>query len=126
MSRRELTLLNAGVRLAYGVAVTLWPSGTADTPLPLAPDTDDRPKARLFVRGFAAHQIGVALAGLASLRSPQFEPAAIALAGAIDALDVVTALIEGRARGHWDEDLLGGMIFSGVGVATALVAWHVD
>lgn len=122
MSRRGLILLNAGIRLAYGVVVALWPSSTADTPLALAPDTDESPEARLFVRGFSAHQVGVGLAGLASLRSEGLQPAAIALAGAIDALDIATAVIEARARDSWDEDLVGGAIFSGVGLATALLA----
>jgi hypothetical protein len=122
LSRRGLILLNAGIRLAYGVVVALWPSSTSDTPLALAPGTDELPEARLFVRGFSAHQVGVGLAGLASLRRRELEPAAIALAGAIDALDIATAVVEARARGRWDEDLLGGAIFSGAGLATALLA----
>ena len=124
MSRRGLILINTGVRLAYGLVVALWPSATAETPVPLAPDTDALPEARLFVRGFSAHQVGVGLVGLASLRSRELEPAAIALAGAIDALDVATAVIEARARGRWDEDLAGGAILSGAGVAAALAAWR--
>jgi hypothetical protein len=115
-------VLNAGIRLAYGVVVALWPSSRSKTPLALAPDTDELPEARLFVRGFSAHQVGVGLAGLASLRRRELEPAAIALASAIDALDITTAVIEARARGRWDEDLLGGAIFSGAGLATALLA----
>jgi hypothetical protein len=95
---------------------------TANTPLPLAPDTDELPEARLFVRGFSAHQVGVGLAGLASLRRKELEPAAIALAGAIDALDIATAVIEARERGRWDGDLVGGAIFSGAGLATGLAA----
>jgi hypothetical protein len=126
VSRRKLTLLNAGVRLAYGVAVTLWPSSTADKALSLAPSTEDLPAARLFVRGFSAHQIGVGLAGLASLGRREFEPTAIALAGATDALDMASALIEARVRGRWDEDLIGGTIFSAAGLATALAAWRAN
>jgi hypothetical protein len=33
----------------------------------LAPDTEEFPQARLFIRGFAAHQIVVALVCLASV-----------------------------------------------------------
>ena len=124
MSRRKLILLNASVKLAYGVVVTLWPSKTADNPLRLAPNTDALPEARLFVRGFSAHQIGVALAGLACSGRRELEPTAIALAGAIDALDIGSAVIEARARGSWDEDLIGGVLFSGAGFAAALAAWR--
>jgi hypothetical protein len=124
VSRRRLILLNAGVRLAYGVIVALWPSRTADTPVALAPDTDGLPEARLFVRGFSAHQVGVGLAGLASLRKKDLEPVALALASAIDALDIASALVEARARGTWDEDLIGGAIFSGAGLGTAIAAWR--
>lgn len=95
-----LMLLNAGIGLAYGVVVARWPSSTADTPLPLAPNTDELPEARLFAGGFSAHQVGVGLAGLA------------------------TTLLEARARGRWDEDLVGGAVFSGAGLATALAAWR--
>jgi hypothetical protein len=123
VSRRNLILLNAGVRLAYGVVVTLWPSNTIDNSLRLAPDTDALPEARLFVRGFSAHQIGVAFVGLASIRKRELEPVAITLAGTIDALDVGSAVIEARARGRWDEDLIGGALFSGAGLATAVAAW---
>ena len=112
------------MRLGYGVVVLLWPSSSAKTAVPLAPDTDGMPAARLFVRGFAAHQIAVALVGLASLRTPKLEGAAIALAGAIDAADVATALIEGRVRGSFDQDLIGGILFSGAGIATAIGAWQ--
>ena len=108
----------------YGVIVALWPSRTADAPVALAPDTDGLPEARLFVRGFSAHQVGVGLAGLASLRRKELAPVALALAGAIDALDIASALIEARARGTWDEDLIGGAIFSGAGLGTAIAAWR--
>jgi hypothetical protein len=124
MSPGGLILLNAGIRLAYGVIVALWPSASANTRLPLAPDTDRLPEARLFVRGFSAHQIGVGLVGLASLRRKELQPAAAALAGAVDALDIASAVVEARARGRWDEDLVGGAIFSGAGLATALAAWR--
>jgi hypothetical protein len=126
VSRRKLVLLNSGVRLAYGVAVTLWPSGTAHKAVALAPNTDELPPARLFVRGFSAHQIGVALVGLASLHRRELEPTAIALAGAIDSLDIASALIEARARGSWDEDLIGGTVFSAAGLASVLAAWRAD
>ncbi len=124
MWRRRLILVNAAVRLAYGVIVALWPSRTADTRVALAPDTDGLPEARLFVRGFSAHQVGVGLAGLASLRKKELEPVALALASAIDALDIASALVEARARGTWDEDLIGGAIFSGAGLGTAIAAWR--
>jgi hypothetical protein len=102
------------------VAVTLWPSSTADKAVSLAPNTDELPEARLFVRSFSAHQIGVALVGLVSVGRREGQPTAIALAAAIDAIDVATALLEARARDRWDADPIGGILFSGAGLATAL------
>jgi hypothetical protein len=113
-------LVNSVFRLTYGVGALLVPSAMAQARL--VPDTEDRPDARLFVRGFGAHQIGVAALGLRSLSRPRLARPAIALAVAIDALDVVTAAVEARARGRVDADAAGGLVFSAAGVATALAA----
>src|SRR5258707_9850625 len=82
MSKRNLLLLNAGFRMTYSIGGLLSPAAMGK--LQLAADTPERPDARLFVRGFSAHQIGVATLGLASLRwRPLARPAAPA-AGAVD------------------------------------------
>ena len=118
----SLALANATIRLAYGLVVVAAPSKTADTGMALAPNTDDLPEARLFVRGFAAHQIAVGLVGLASVRRRDLHRAGMLLAAGIDLVDIVTALIEARARRRLDPDLTGGIAFSGVGLASALAA----
>jgi hypothetical protein len=88
----------------------------------LTPDTEERPDARLFVRGFSAHQIGVAALGLASICRRELERPAMLAAAAIDVADMVTAVVEAADRRSIDADLAGGFVFSGAGVATALVA----
>jgi hypothetical protein len=120
MSGRALLLANCLFRFSYGVAALLAPSTSASARL--VPDTEERPDARLFVRGFGSHQVAVAAVGLASLRRDRLERPALALAAAIDVADVLSALIEARARGRLDDDLVGGVAFSLAGLATAAVA----
>jgi hypothetical protein len=112
VSRAKLTLLNGAVRLGYGLYVTAWPSRSAGTALPLAPDTDAFPEARLFVRGFSAHQIGVALVSVASLRRRDLAASALAL-----------AMSRPMLVGDGIQTSSGGAIFSGVGLAPAVAAW---
>src|SRR6478609_8127953 len=120
MTKRRLMLVNAGFRIAYGIGGLLSPAAMAK--LRLAADTPERPDARLFVRGFSAHQIGVAILGLASLRWRRLErPAAIA-AVAIDVTDMLSAAVEAGKRGGLEGDLAGGLVFSAAGVATAAAA----
>lgn len=119
MSRRNLLLLNSAVRLAYGLGGLLAPGPMAKSRL--AAETDGRPDARLFVRAFSAHQILVGALGLAAVRRRGLEAPAIAAAVAIDASDIASALAEGAERGRLDQDLGGGIAFSGAGLATA--AW---
>jgi hypothetical protein len=113
-------LVNSLFRLGYGVGALLTPARMAAAGM--VPGTDDRPEARLFVRGFGAHQIGVAAVGLAGLRRRRLQRPAIALAVAIDAVDLASALVESRARGRADADTVGGMVLSAAGVATAYAA----
>jgi hypothetical protein len=117
MSKRSLILVNGLFRVSYGLGALFVPLKMAE--LKLAADTAKHPEARLFVRGFGAHQIGVAAVGLASRRWRRLErPAAIA-AIAIDVGDMLSALVEIRGRGRADADLSGGLVFSAAGVATA-------
>jgi hypothetical protein len=120
MSRRKLMLVNAGFRMAYGIGGLLSPAAMGRARL--AADTPERPDARLFVRGFSAHQIGVAALGLASLRwSRLARPAALA-AVAIDLADMLSAAIEAGARSELGDDLVGGSVFSAAGIATGTAA----
>jgi hypothetical protein len=113
-------LANALFRLGYGVGALVAPSAMAAARM--VPDTEDRPEARLFVRGFGAHQVAVAAAGLWSRRRPRLERAAILLAVAIDVVDMASAAAEARARGRMDADVAGGFVLSAAGVATAAAA----
>ncbi len=120
MSRRTLMLANAGFRMAYGVGGLLSPAAMGR--LRLAADTPERPDARLFVRGFGAHQVGVAALGFASLRWSRLRPAAALAAVAIDLADLLSAAIEAGERTEPSGDLLGGAAFSTAGIVTAAAA----
>jgi len=58
---RSVIGANAVIRLAYGAAALAAPSRPLLGRIPLA---ERFPEARLFVRAFAAHQVGVAFVGL--------------------------------------------------------------
>ncbi len=118
MSKRDLLLLNAVFRTAYGIGGLLSP--TTMGRLRLAADTPERPDARLFVRGFSAHQIGVGALGLASRRWARLQRAAALSAAAIDLADMLSAAVESAKRGETTGDLAGGLLFSAAGVVTAL------
>jgi hypothetical protein len=75
----------------------------------------------LFVRGFASHQVAVALVGLASLARRDLRRPAMALAAATDLADIASAAIEARSRSRLDSDLSGGIAFSSAGLATAII-----
>jgi hypothetical protein len=117
MSKRDLLLINAGFRLAYGIGGLLSPAAMGR--LQLVANTPERPDARLFVRGFSAHQIGVGALGLASRRWPRLQRPAALAAAAIDLTDMASAAIEAVQRRELSSDLAGGLVFSAAGVATA-------
>ncbi|HTD58972.1 MAG TPA: hypothetical protein VK672_08770 [Solirubrobacteraceae bacterium] len=98
MSKRSLMLANSLFRVSYGVGALFVPSKMAA--LKLAADTAEHPEARLFVRGFGSHQIAVAAVGLASRRWRRLEQPAAVAAIAIDAFDMLSALVEARGRGQ--------------------------
>ena len=120
MSRRDLMLLNGLIRLGWGLGVLLDPSAMAA--VRFVPETGTRPDARLFVRGFGAHQVGAAALALGALRRPQLERPAMMLAAALDAVDMLSAVVEARARGRLDPDTTGGFVFSASGAASAAAA----
>lgn len=125
MARFTVIAANAAIRLAYGVTVLAAPSRPLLGKIPLAPATERFPEARLFVRGFAAHQVAVALLGLASLARPDLQRPAMALAAATDLSDIASAVVETRSRSHLDPDLSGGIVFSSAGLASALLAMRI-
>jgi hypothetical protein len=120
MSKRGLLAINVAFRVGYGIGGLVAPSTMAK--LRLAPDVSDRPDARLFVRGFSAHQIGVAALGLAGMRWRRLQRPAAMAAIAIDAADMLSAAVEARDRGELNEDLTGGAVFSAAGLVTAWIA----
>jgi plasmid stabilization system protein ParE len=117
---RLLLLVNAGARVAYGTGGLLSPA--AMERLGMAADTPERPEARLFVRAFGGHMIGVGAFGLMALHRRRNERPAAAVALAIDLADIVSALVESAKRGRLDSDLSGGIVFSASGAITAALA----
>ena len=122
MWRHRLTAANAVVRLGYGLAALTNPSKPAFGRVPLAPDTEAFPEARLFIRGFAAHQIAVGLVGIAGAAHPALRRPGMLLAAATDFSDIASAVVEAAARGRMESDLSGGIIFSAAGLVSALAA----
>jgi hypothetical protein len=112
--------VNILFRLGYGLGGLLAPAKM--TKLRLAAQTAEHPEARLFVRGFAAHQVAVATLGLASRRWRRLEQPAAVAAVTIDAFDMISAVVEAGGRGKTDADLTGGLVFSAAGIATAAAA----
>jgi hypothetical protein len=112
----------AAIRFGYGVAALLAPSRPVAGKVPLAPHTEHFPEARLFVRGFAAHQLAVGLVGLEGSGSPSLRRPAMLLAAATDLADIAAAVVEARSRGRLDRDLRDGLGFSGAGLVSALLA----
>jgi hypothetical protein len=117
-----LIAANAAIRAGYGLAALTAPSKPAFGSIRLAPDTEEFPEARLFVRGFAAHQIAVSLVGLTSLVHGQLRRPGMMLAAAIDFADIVSGVVEAVARGNLDPDLRDGIVFSSAGLVSALAA----
>jgi len=121
MAGAGVVAANAVIRLVYGVAALVGPSRPLFGKVPLAPDTEQFPEARLFVRGFAAHQVGVALLGIAGLARHDLRRPAMVLAAATDLADIASAVVEARSRGRLEVDLRGGIVFSTAGLASAVV-----
>jgi uncharacterized protein YjeT (DUF2065 family) len=115
-----LLSLNAGARVAYGVGSLLSPA--AMNRLKMVPDTSERPDARLFVRAFGGHMIGVGALGLIALHHPRLERPAAAAAIAIDLADIVSTLVEAAKRGRLESDLSGGILLSASGAISAGLA----
>jgi hypothetical protein len=101
--------VNVAFRMGYGIGGLLSPAAMARWQM--APDTSERPDARLFVRGFSAHQIAVATLGLAGLRWRRLQQPAALAAVAIDIADMLSAVVEAGKRGELEGDLAGGLVF---------------
>jgi hypothetical protein len=119
---RLLLLVNAATRVGYGIGALLSP--TTMERLELAPDTPERPEARLFVRAFGGHMIGVGALGLIALRQRRLERPAAWIAVAIDVADIFSALAEAAGRRRLERDLAGGIALSASGAISAALALH--
>jgi len=114
----------AAVRLAVGAGYLLASSSMASARL--APQTADRPDARLFVRGFGGHQLLIGALTLAAARARRLAGPVVALNLLIDALDMTSTALEVRARGRADRTLIGSIALSGTAIAWGLALRTLD
>jgi hypothetical protein len=112
-----LMAANVAIRLTYGVGGALAPATLAR--FRFGPPVDDRPDARLFVRGFSFHLLAVAALGVGGWRRPELRRKAAVAAVAIDVVDIASALAEALDRRRLDSELVGGIVFSAAGALSA-------
>lgn len=113
----------SAVRILYGLVALLAPRRMVSTGC--APDTHDLADPRLLLRAFGGHQLVVGCMTLCTTRSRSLARSAAALSLLIDTFDVVSAILEQRARGGRDQTITGGYAISGVGMLTFAIALRV-
>ena len=117
MEARTLALLGSAARGAWGLGAYATPHAMTRAQLTGGPDLD-LPDPRLYVRGFGAHQVLIAgFTTFAATRSPSLLRPALALSALLDAVDIASAAAELRARRGADRTVVGGIVFSGGGLA---------
>lgn len=120
---RMLLLAGSTARIVYGVGALLAPARMVSAEY--APDTHDLADPRLLLRAFGGHQLVTGCLTLTATRSRRLVRPAATLSLLIDTLDVVSAILEQRARGRRDQTITGGYAISGAGMiafAAALCA----
>jgi hypothetical protein len=120
ISARALMLVGSTVRIAYGVGSLLAPTRMVSAQY--APNTHDLADPRLLLRAFGGHQLVTGCLTLAATRSRRLARPATTLSLLIDTLDVVSAVLEQRARGQTDKTIIGGFAISGTGMITFAAA----
>lgn len=108
------------VRVAYGVGALLAPQRMVAAGF--APDTHGLPDPRLTLRAFGGHLLVTGCMTLAAVRARRDVREAAALSMLIDAFDVVSTVLEQRARGGPDATITGGYRLSGTGATTFALA----
>lgn len=111
---RSLALVGSLLRGTWGAGAYAAPAAMRRLQLTGGADLD-RPDARLYVRGFGAHQVLAAGFTLAALRSPRLLRPALAMNVLLDGVDVASAVVELRARGGVDRTIAGGIGISAGG-----------
>lgn len=121
-ARGPRTLLVAGssIRLLYGVGALLAPAWMVSKEF--APDTHGQPDPRLTLRAFGGHQLITGCLTLIASKSRRSARIAATLSLLIDTFDVISAMLEVRARGQADASTVGGIAFSGAGMGTFALA----
>jgi hypothetical protein len=120
---RALAGIGSALRAAYGLGAFAAPGAMGRARL-TGRDLD-APDARLFVRGFGAHQLLIAgFTAFAALRDEELLRPALVLSLLLDAVDVASAAAEVPSRGRIDLTLAGGFAISGGGMALFALALH--
>jgi hypothetical protein len=118
---RSVAVLGSLVRSAWGLGAFAGPDSMRRAQLTGGPDLD-LPDARLYVRGFGAHQVLIGGFTLAATRSRHLLRAALVMSALLDSVDIASGVAEARARGGLDRTLAGGIVFSGAGLALFVAA----
>jgi hypothetical protein len=115
-------LAGGTVEVAYGVGALLAPARMVSTGY--APDTHGEADPRLLLRAFGGHLLVAGCLTLAATRSPHHARSAITLSLLINALDVISTVLERCARGQRDRTFTRGIALSGTGTAVFAAALH--
>jgi hypothetical protein len=121
-SARTLMAIGSAVRIAYGTGALLAPLKMVQARY--APDTHELEDPRLLLRAFGGHQLVTGCLTLAATCSRRHARQAASLSLLIDMLDVGSAALELRTRGHVDQTVLGGIAISGSGILTFAAAYR--
>jgi hypothetical protein len=117
---RALLLGGSAVRIAYGAGALLAPARMVSAKY--APDTHNLADPRLLLRAFGGHQLVTGCLTIAAIRSRMLARQAATLSLLIDTLDVLSAVLEQRARGECDQTIAGGYVISATGMAVFAAA----
>lgn len=115
--------VGSAARIAYGAGALLAP--TRMVKARFAPDTHGLEDPRLLLRAFGGHQLVTGCLTFAAACSQRHARQAANLSLLIDVLDVGSAVLELRTRGHVDKTVLGGIAISGSGILTFAATHHV-
>jgi hypothetical protein len=113
---RFLLVAGSELRIAYGAGALLQPSRMASAGL--APKIHSEADPRLLLRAFGGHQVVAGSLTLCATRDPRVAELAALLSLLVDTFDVASAALEVRSRGGGDPTVTGGIVLSGVGMAT--------
>jgi hypothetical protein len=122
-SARALLLAGGVVHVGYGLGSLLVPERMVSADC--APNIHGFADPRLLLRAFGGHLLVSGCLSLTAVRSARQARSAAALCMLINAFDVISAILELRARGGSDQTVKGGIALSGSGIVVFAAALRV-